>query len=232
MSPTYLARRQKLTHYFDQTAAAAWAQLTSLEPVGRIRATVRAGRDDMRSLLLDWLPADLSGLRLLDAGCGTGTLAIEAAGRGAHVTAIDVSSTLIEVARRRTPAFLTGSIDYYVGDMLHTGQGPFDHVVAMDSLIHYRVDDIQSAIRSLTKMARRSVVFTFAPRTPALSLMHAVGRLVPHRHHRAPAIEPIGEKTLQRRLATCPGLAGWNIERTQRISSGFYTSQALELTAI
>ena len=43
---------------------------------GRIRATVRAGRDQMRAQLLDWLPADLSGLRLLDAGCGTGALAV------------------------------------------------------------------------------------------------------------------------------------------------------------
>ena len=38
----------------------------------------------------------------------------------------------------------------------------------------------------------RSIVFTFAPRTPALSVMHAVGRLFP-RGDRAPAIEPVGE---------------------------------------
>lgn len=229
MSPTYIERRQKLTHYFDQTAAAAWAQLTSLEPVGRIRATVRAGRDDMRALLLDWLPADLSGLHLLDAGCGTGSLAVEAAERGAHVTAIDVSSTLIDVARRRTPSSLNGSIEYLVGDMLHTSQGPFDHVVAMDSLIHYRADDMLGAIHGLTEMSRRSVIFTFAPRTPALALMHAVGRMVPHRRHRAPAIEPVGVDALNRRLAASQDLAGWDIARTQRINSGFYTSQALEL---
>jgi magnesium-protoporphyrin O-methyltransferase len=72
--------------------------------VGRIRATVRAGRDRMRATLLSWLPADLRGRRILDAGCGTGALAIEAARRGAEVVAIDLSPTLVALARERLPA--------------------------------------------------------------------------------------------------------------------------------
>jgi hypothetical protein len=38
-------------------------RLTSDAPVNRIRATIRAGRDEMRRTLLDWLPVDLTGLR-------------------------------------------------------------------------------------------------------------------------------------------------------------------------
>jgi magnesium-protoporphyrin O-methyltransferase len=229
MNPSYLARRQKLTQYFDQTAADAWAQLTSLEPVGRIRATVRAGRDEMRALLMAWLPADLSGAHLLDAGCGTGALALEAASRGARVTAIDVSATLVDVAERRTDAALRHLIDYRVGDMLNPGDCTFDHVVAMDSLIHYRAEDMAQAVAALARLARRSVVFTFAPRTPALTLMHVVGRMAPHREHRAPAIEPIGANALKQRLGSVPALAEWQTGRTQLVSSGFYKSQALEL---
>ena len=80
---TYQERRGQIENYFDRTAAAAWAKLTSDAPVGRIRATVRAGRDRMRATLLSWLTEDLSGKRILDAGCGTGALAVEAARRGA-----------------------------------------------------------------------------------------------------------------------------------------------------
>ena len=80
---TYTRFRADLTTYFDRTAAQAWERLTSDAPVSGIRATVRAGRDRMRETLLSWLPADLSGCRLLDAGCGTGALAIEAISRGA-----------------------------------------------------------------------------------------------------------------------------------------------------
>jgi hypothetical protein len=71
---TYERRRGELETYFDRTASQAWARLTSDAPVSRIRATVRAGRDEMRATLLGWLPADLTGCRLLDAGCGTAAL--------------------------------------------------------------------------------------------------------------------------------------------------------------
>ena len=99
-TPSYIARRGELEHYFDRTAVDAWKRLTSDAPVGRMRATVRAGRDAMRDTLLSWLPEDLRGARLLDAGCGTGALAIEAARRGADVLAIDISPTLVESRAR------------------------------------------------------------------------------------------------------------------------------------
>ena len=66
-SHSYVNRRSQLEHYFDRTAAETWSRLTSDAPVSRIRATVRAGRDRMRATLLEWLPADLAGVRLLDA---------------------------------------------------------------------------------------------------------------------------------------------------------------------
>jgi magnesium-protoporphyrin O-methyltransferase len=100
----YEQRRSQIEHYFDRTAADAWARLTSNEPVGRIRATVRAGRDTMRETLLSWLPQDLRGQRVLDAGCGTGALALQAALRGAEVVAIDLSPTLVKLAAERMAA--------------------------------------------------------------------------------------------------------------------------------
>jgi magnesium-protoporphyrin O-methyltransferase len=55
----YLERRSEIETYFDRTAVAAWSRLTSDAPLGRIRATVRAGRDRMRLTLLSWLPQDM-----------------------------------------------------------------------------------------------------------------------------------------------------------------------------
>jgi magnesium-protoporphyrin O-methyltransferase len=224
---TYQARRGEIETYFDRTAVDAWKRLTSDAPVGRIRATVRAGRDAMRATLLSWLPMDMSGVRLLDAGCGTGALAVEAAWREAYVVAIDLSPTLVQLARTRMPPEL--AIVFQVGDMLSDDLGWFDHVVAMDSLIHYRASDAVAALSRIAPRVSHSILFTFAPRTPALSMMHAVGRLFP-RGDRAPSIEPVGETHLRRLIADEPALAGWRIGRTRRIASGFYTSQALELT--
>ncbi len=226
---SYQRRRGQLETYFDRTAAEAWSRLTSDLPVGGIRATVRAGRERMRATLLDWLPADLRGARLLDAGCGTGALAVEAARRGAAVVAIDLSPTLVRLAGERLPRDLgAGRVEFRVGDMLDPALGGFDHVVAMDSLIHYDAPDMVRMMARLAARAGRSVVTTFAPRTPALTAMHAVGRLFPRRD-RAPAIAPIGERTLRRRIAAERDLAGWRPGRTERVAGGFYISQAFEL---
>ena len=104
----YEQRRDRIEAYFDRTAMKAWEQLTSDAPVSRVRATVREGRDRMRATLLQWLPDDLYGLRILDAGCGTGALAVEAARRGAQVVAIDLSPSLVDVAARRVAQLADG----------------------------------------------------------------------------------------------------------------------------
>jgi len=228
-SPSYRERRARVETYFDRTAAEAWKRLTSDAPVSGIRATVRAGRDRMRQTLLDWLPADLTGRRVLDAGCGTGLLAIEAARRGAQVVAVDLASALIEQARARLSAEPSAArIEFLVGDMLDPGRGTFDHIVAMDSLIHYEPADALTLIEGFAAQCATSVLFTFAPRTPALALMHAVGQWFP-RGDRSPAIVPIGARRLRANLAAAPGLAHWRVGRDQRIAHGFYTSHALEL---
>ena len=225
-TPSYQLRRSELEHYFDRTAAEAWARLTSDRPVSRIRATVRAGRDRMRATLLGYLPLDLRGQRVLDAGCGPGALAVEAARRGAEVVAIDLSPTLVALARERAPKDLgDGGIDFRVSDMLDPALGRFDWVVAMDSLIHYLAPDMAGMIARLAERADRGLAFTFAPRTPLLTLMHVAGKAFP-RGNRSPAIEPIAEKTLRGLLA---GLPSVRIARSERIDSAFYISQAMEL---
>ncbi len=236
---SYLERRSELKTYFDRTAVDAWARLTTDAPVSGIRATVRAGRDTMRAALLAKLPADMTGQTVLDAGCGTGALAVEAARRGAAVTAIDLSPTLVQLARERTPRDLNGgsitggsitggSIKYFAGDMLDPPGGMFDHVVCMDSLIHYEGRDIVGALARIAARARQTIVFTVAPRTPALAVMHGVGRAFP-RSDRAPAIVPIVPWRLVRLVDGEAALAGWEALEGQRVSRGFYISQAMHM---
>lgn len=227
---SYAASRSRLEQYFDRTALDAWAQLTSDAPVSKVRATVRAGRDRMRNLLLSWLPADLSGRRILDAGCGTGALAVEAARRGADVVAVDVSSSLIDIARDRAAEELmheatAGDVTFLAGDMLDPSLGVFDHVVAMDSLIHYATADIEAAAIALSKRTSGSLLFTVTPRTAPLMLMLTAGKLFP-RADRAPAIAPVSVEALRRRLDAAGPMRA---DRCERVSGGFYTSVAVEL---
>jgi magnesium-protoporphyrin O-methyltransferase len=112
--------------------------------------------------------------------------------------------------------------------MLDPQLGSFDYVVAMDSLIHYTLPDMLDAYAALAARTRIAMAVTFAPRTPLLATLHAVGKAFPRRD-RAPSIEPVAMTALLAGVATDPRLAGLTPGRTKRIESGFYKSQALEL---
>lgn len=228
-SATYVKRRGELETYFDRTASATWAKLTSDAPVSGVRALVRRGRDEMRNTLLSYLPDDLRGKRVLDAGCGTGALSIEAARRGAEVVAIDLAGTLVDLARTRVPAELNGgSITFMTGDMLDPATGQFDHIVAMDSIIHYQGADMVRVLSGFAARASTSVLFTFAPQTPLLAVAFVVGKLFP-RSDRSPAIEPIRVNDICARISRAEALQPFGIGRMHRVKTGFYTSQAMEL---
>jgi len=146
------------------------------------------------------------------------------------VVAIDLSPTLVAVARdRAAQSSLRGRVDFRSGDMLDPALGTFDHVIAMDSLIHYEMPDALAALSRLAPRVRASIVWTFAPRTPLLAVMHGVGRLLPGRD-RAPRIVPMREAGVRRGLQAALGDAGWTVGRTVRVQRGFYTSQGLHLS--
>lgn len=226
---TYVRRRGEIQTYFDRTAVEAWKRFATEAPLGRIRETVRQGRTRMRAAMLAALPSDLTGWRVLDAGCGTGAMSIELARRGADVVGVDLAPEIIRFAEQTLPHDIgTGRVTYRSGDMLAAGLGTFDAVMAMDCLIHYSEADAVSALSSLAVRTKTAIVFTFAPRTLPLAAMHAIGRAFP-RSDRAPSIVPVRAGDMARRIGEARALSDWRIGRTERVSSGFYTSQMMEL---
>ncbi len=219
---SYENRRHEIARYFDETAVDAWKRLTSEAPVSRIRATVRAGRKRTLNTILSALPKNLSNTHVLDAGCGTGALAIELAKRGARVTAVDLSPKLVELAKQRSASQqVTGEITFQSGDMLNGALGDFDYIVAMDSLIHYEPVDAINALARLAAQSRHGIAFTFAPRTPMLAVMHRAGKLFPKKD-RSPAIVPISVAHMHREIDQSVALADWQRGTDCRIDSGFY----------
>ncbi|MEC8573991.1 MAG: magnesium protoporphyrin IX methyltransferase [Pseudomonadota bacterium] len=221
---SYEATRALVETYFDRTATRTWERLTSDAPVSKIRQTVREGRDLMRARLLDALPQDLTGRRILDAGCGTGQLTEVLAARGADVVAIDISPALIDIAKARLPASLAGRVNFHAGDMLHEPTGPFDHVFAMDSLIYYDAAHIREAVYRFVDHGA-AVRFTVAPRTALLSMMWYTGKVFP-KSDRSPTMVPHNTKALTRRLNDTG-----TVKDLGRVNCGFYISHALEVTS-
>lgn len=84
------------------------------------------------------LVGDVTGRRILDAGCGSGPLFAALRERGAAVTGIDQSAEMLEQARRR----LGDDADLRVADLaepLPFPDGEFDDVVA-SLVLHYLRD--------------------------------------------------------------------------------------------
>jgi len=223
---SYEATRARVETYFDRSATEVWARLTSDAPVSRIRQTVREGRDTMRARMLARLPADLSGARILDAGCGAGQMTAELAARGAEVVACDISPALVDIARDRLPYPHHGRVTFHAGDMLDPALGHFDHVMAMDSLIYYGEADLARALNGLALRTAGGVVFTVAPRTPLLMTMWRAGKLFP-RADRSPVMVPHSARRLERALRNTGAAA--RLAPLGRVARGFYISEAMEV---
>ena len=84
--------------------------------------------------ILKQLPG--SGLKILDLGCGNGTLASALHAEGHQVTAVDASADGIELARQRFPGVRFETCSVYDDDFLEIVGKDFDVVVSMEVIEH------------------------------------------------------------------------------------------------
>jgi 2-polyprenyl-3-methyl-5-hydroxy-6-metoxy-1,4-benzoquinol methylase len=134
---------------------------------------MRTGTDWARRVLLDKphleLVGNVSGKRVLDAGCGEGRFARMLAERGAKVTAIDLSPRMIEHARKIEEENPLG-IEYHEGDMCDLSafeSGSFDVAVAYLSIID--VEDYETAINEIARVLSSGGQFIFSLVHPCFS---------------------------------------------------------------
>ena len=223
MQNTYLAKRARLENYFNEVSSDAWDKLTSNEPVSFVRQLVREGREKMQAAIIEKLPKDLRGTRILDAGCGTGVLSRMLEERGAEVVGVDISEKLIEVAKNRSS--LNKNIEYFAGDMKEQSFGNFDYIIAMDSLIHYSTEDVISSIADFSTRANNSVLFTVIPSTFVLNTKLRLGKFFP-KSERSPEVVPIEWGRLEQLEAL---KINASLSKIKRIKRFFYVSEAWEL---
>lgn len=80
---------------------------------------------------------------VLDAGCGTGRVAIELAGHGIHVVGVDVDPAMLATARQRAP-----DIDWRLGDLATAdlGVGAFDLAVLAGNVLLFTPPGTEAAV--------------------------------------------------------------------------------------
>jgi SAM-dependent methyltransferase len=97
------------------------------------------------------LVGDVAGRRVLDAGCGSGPTMAALRAAGAEVAGFDVSTAMVELARRR----LGDDVDLRVADLaapLPYGDGEFDDVVA--SLVLHYLEEWSGPLSELRRVVR------------------------------------------------------------------------------
>jgi predicted TPR repeat methyltransferase len=75
------------------------------------------------------------GARILDAGCGTGRVAIRLAELGYDCAGVDLDDSMLAQARLRAPHLAWVSADLTDVDLIAEGQQPFDLVIAAGNVL-------------------------------------------------------------------------------------------------
>ncbi|HBC3531332.1 TPA: malonyl-ACP O-methyltransferase BioC [Vibrio vulnificus] len=101
--------------------------------------------------LLDKLPQDLSGLRVLDLGCGTGYFSWQLLQRGAEVVCADLSHEMLEQAKARCGL---ESVSYRVADAesLPFERDEFD--IVFSSLALQWCEDLSRPLREMNRVVK------------------------------------------------------------------------------
>ena len=110
------------------------------------------------------LPKSLDSLNILDIGCGSGWYAEELIKSGAHVTALDVSQTMVELTKKRVQghgrfivANLEEPLDYFK-------DAEFDIVLA-PLVIHY-IEDWNALFKEISRITKQCGLFIFSTHQP------------------------------------------------------------------
>lgn len=147
---------------------AQWRQRVDLDGYDeRWRQMEAAGQNPHgeADLVMTYAPASV-----LDAGCGTGRVAIELARRGVAVTGVDLDTDMLDRARAKAP-----DIPWHGADLATLDLGrPFDVVVAAGNVIPFvaeadRPAAVGAMARHLAPGGRLVAGFQLRPGWPSLA---------------------------------------------------------------
>jgi ubiquinone/menaquinone biosynthesis C-methylase UbiE len=126
-----------------------------------------------------WLEATLPacGGRALDVGCGSGRLTALLAQRFDEVVGIDISPSLIEIARRKRSA---AGIHYELEDVCTFEDGPGFELVFSSTTLHH-VPQLSAVLARLRRLVRPQgvamLIDNVAPGSPVPNWRHVAGAL-------------------------------------------------------
>ena len=231
MSETGGDEAASVKNYFDTVGFERWNKIYGeTEEVNKVQLDIREGHQQTVDKVLDWVKdEDLAGVTVCDAGCGTGSLAIPLALKGASVSASDISSSMVGEAERRYDELVANgakapeTAPKFEAMGLEDASGKYDMVTCIDVMIHYPKDRVDGMINHLASLSSKKLIISFAPKTMAYLILKRVGELFPG-PSKATRAYLHDESDVEVALKA----AGFKVKRREMTATSFYFSRLLE----
>eukprot|EP00439_Symbiodinium_sp_Y106_P034450 s2855_g4.t1 len=218
--------KKVVEEYFNTTGFERWQKIYGeTDDVNPVQKDIRVGHAQTVDKILGWLdPTSISGKTVCDAGCGTGSLSIPLASRGAMVNGSDISSAMVGEAEVRAKESLPAEkLPKFSTSDLEAISGSYDTVCCVDVLIHYPPDKMSGMVQHLAGLSKERLILSFAPKTWYYKLLKRIGELFPGKSKTTRAYlhdEADVEAALQQ--------AGYQVTRKDMTATNFYFSRLFE----
>lgn len=216
----------RVAKYFATSGFSRWTAIYGDGQLPPIWNSIREGHDLALGAIREFIEGDEPGTAL-DAGCGTGTLAIALARDGYAVDAFDVSAPMVSFAR-----YAAGTVPsvhqptFRVGDIGAIDIAPkaYRLVCCLDVLFHYPHEEVAAMLTKLAASASHKVIGSFALRTPLNAFWMMIGKRFFHQKNRMTNLHLLSYDDIEQVLYR----AGFRMTRTRRIKRFFYDSFVFE----
>ena len=222
---------KSVADYFNSTGFERWNKIYGeTDDVNKVQMDIRVGHQQTVDKVLDWTAGmDMNGVTVCDAGCGTGSLAIPLALRGASIAASDISSAMVGEAEQRYNAEVAAGkkapavAPKFEAIGLEECSGKYNMVTCIDVMIHYPTDRVNGMISHLASLSDDKLIISFAPKTLAYSILKRVGELFP-----GPSKATRAYLHAEEDVEAALNAAGFKVTRREMTATQFYFSRLLE----
>ncbi|GAB5359784.1 hypothetical protein AAMO2058_000571900 [Amorphochlora amoebiformis] len=217
-------------NYFNGEGFQRWQKIYGeTDEVNKVQLDIREGHAVTVEKTLNWLNMDggVSGLSVCDAGCGTGSLTIPLALKGAQVSASDIAVEMTKEAMKRYEDASSGVSQAvtptFEAKNLEEIDGKYDVVTCLDVMIHYPDGKASDMVKHLASVANKRLIISFAPKTLYYTTLKRIGELFPG-PSKATRAYLHSEEDVERALNE----VGWKVVRREMTATNFYFSRLLE----
>lgn len=222
--------KEEVRSYFNTTGFDRWNRIYGqTDDLNSVQLDIRLGHAHTVEKILEMVKNDgpLEGLKVCDAGCGTGSLSIPLAMEGAIVSASDISSAMVAEAERRAQESINEGSKLvrprFETRDLESLDGKYHTVACVDVLIHYPQEKAAGMIQHLASLAERRLILSFAPKTWYYSVLKRIGELFP-----GPSKTTRAYLHSEEDVEAALKAAGWVVRRRDMTATKFYFSRLLE----